>query len=70
VCDRFAVPLAAAAMQFPLAHPQVAAVIPGMVNAAEAARARENLTRPIPAEFWDALRQARLLHPAAPTPNT
>ena len=70
ICDRFAVPLAAAAMQFPLAHPQVASVIPGMVNAAEAAKARDNLTRPIPAAFWDALRRDGLLYPAAPTPNT
>ena len=68
VCDRFAVPLAAAAMQFPLAHPQVTAVIPGMVNAAEAQAAKANLERAIPAEFWDALRRDGLLHPAAPTP--
>ncbi len=68
VCDRFAVPLSAAAMQFPLAHPQVAAVIPGMVNEAEAAAARANLEYAIPAEFWDALRRDGLLHPSAPTP--
>jgi D-threo-aldose 1-dehydrogenase len=69
VCDRFDVPLAAAAIQFPLAHPQVAAVIPGMVNAEEAAEARENLAWAIPAAFWTALRREGLLHPAAPVPN-
>jgi len=69
VCDRFAVSLAAAAMQFPLAHPQVAAVIPGMVNAAEAEAARANLERTIPPDFWTALRQDGLLHPDAPTPK-
>jgi D-threo-aldose 1-dehydrogenase len=68
VCDRLDVPLAAAAMQFPLAHPQVAAVIPGMVSAAEAQAAKANLEHAIPAEFWEALRQDGLLHPAAPTP--
>jgi D-threo-aldose 1-dehydrogenase len=68
VCDRFAVPLAAAAMQFPLAHPQVAAVIPGMVNAAEAEAAKANLECAIPPDFWTALRQDGLLHPDAPAP--
>lgn len=69
ICDRFDVRLAAAAIQFPLAHPQVAAIIPGMVNAAEAAMARENLAQPIPPAFWAALRREGLLHPAAPVPN-
>src|SRR5665213_928619 len=35
ICDRYDVPLAAAALQFPLAHPQVAAIIPGPRSAAE-----------------------------------
>ena len=35
VCDRHRIPLAAAALQFPLAHPAVAAIIPGPRNADE-----------------------------------
>ena len=35
VCDSHGVPLAAAALQFPLAHPAVAAIIPGPRNADE-----------------------------------
>ena len=35
VCDAHNVPLAAAALQFPLAHPAVCAIIPGPRNAAE-----------------------------------
>ena len=68
VCDSHGVPLAAAALQFPLAHPAVAAIIPGPRTADEF---RTNLTlfqHPIPAALWDDLRQAKLLHPDAPTP--
>ena len=35
VCDRHRVPLAAAALQFPLAHPAVAAIMPGPRNTEE-----------------------------------
>ena len=35
ICDSHNVPLPAAALQFPLAHPAVAAIIPGPRNAAE-----------------------------------
>jgi D-threo-aldose 1-dehydrogenase len=43
VCRQFDVPLPAAALQFPLAHAQIAAVIPGIGNRAEALSAREHL---------------------------
>jgi D-threo-aldose 1-dehydrogenase len=54
ICDAHRVPLVAAALQFPLAHPAVAAIIPGPRNAAE---------------FNANLRQAGLLHPEAPVPR-
>ena len=69
VCDAHKVPLAAAALQFPLAHPVVAAIIPGPRAAAEF---EENLTlirQPIPAALWAELRDKQLLHPEAPTPS-
>jgi D-threo-aldose 1-dehydrogenase len=69
LCDDFGVPLAAAALQFPLAHPQISAVIPGMADPGQARQAAEWLRTPIPAAFWEALRGAGLLHPAAPTPT-
>ena len=69
VCDRHSVPLAAAALQFPLAHPAVAAIIPGPRNAEEFAANLGLLRHPIPAALWADLRQAGLLHPAAPVPN-
>jgi D-threo-aldose 1-dehydrogenase len=68
VCDSHRVPLAAAALQFPLAHPAVAAVIPGPRNVDEFHANVRLLRQPIPAALWDDLRGARLLHPHAPTP--
>jgi D-threo-aldose 1-dehydrogenase len=68
VCDSHGVPLAAAALQFPLAHPAVAAIIPGPRNADELRTNLALFQQPIPAALWDDLRQAKLLHPDAPTP--
>ncbi|HTV45670.1 MAG TPA: aldo/keto reductase [Stellaceae bacterium] len=69
VCDRHRVPLAAAALQFPLAHPAVAAIIPGPRSVAELHANLELLRHPIPAELWVELRDAGLLRPEAPTPR-
>ncbi|WP_145612600.1 aldo/keto reductase [Nitrospirillum amazonense] len=71
-CDRFDVPLAAAALQFPLAHPVVASVIPGMADAAQVAQTRALMDTVIPPELWQILGADGLLHPDAPvpTPNT
>ena len=63
VCDSHGVPLAAAALQFPLAHPAVAAIIPGPRDAAEFRTNLGLFRQPIPAALWDDLRQAKLLHP-------
>jgi D-threo-aldose 1-dehydrogenase len=62
------VPLAAAALQFPLAHPAVAAIIPGPRNADEFRANLDLLRHSIPLALWQDLRQAGLLHPDAPTP--
>ncbi|HTQ35091.1 MAG TPA: aldo/keto reductase [Stellaceae bacterium] len=69
ICDSHNVPLPAAALQFPLAHPAVAAIIPGPRNAAEFTQNLELLRHPIPSALWSDLRQAGLLHPDAPTPS-
>jgi D-threo-aldose 1-dehydrogenase len=68
VCDSHGVPLPAAALQFPLAHPAVAAIIPGPRDAEEFDANVGLLQYPIPAALWDDLRQAKLLHPDVPTP--
>lgn len=69
VCDDHNVALPAAALQFPLAHPQVVAVIPGMNSPAEVSRAREYLNVPIPAAFWQTLRERNLIRADAPIPG-
>ena len=69
VCDRHQVPLAAAALQFPLAHPAVAAIIPGPRSVAEFEANLRLLRYPIPTALWVDLQDAELLHPDAPTPS-
>ncbi len=63
------VPLAAAALQLPLAHPQVASVIPGLGDCREVAETLTLLAAPIPADFWQDLIAAGLLHPECPLPE-
>jgi D-threo-aldose 1-dehydrogenase len=69
VCHEFEVSLPDAALQFPLANPVIASVIPGARTAEEAASHWRTLRTPIPWAFWQALRERGLLHPAAPLPG-
>jgi D-threo-aldose 1-dehydrogenase len=69
VCARHGVPLKAAALQFPLAHPAVAAVIPGARSVAEVEENFRLMGHPIPRDFWAELRAARLLPEEAPVPG-
>jgi D-threo-aldose 1-dehydrogenase len=68
VCARHGVPLRAAALQFPLAHPAVASVLIGMRSAAEAADAVAMATLDLPGALWHDLIKAGLLDPAVPHP--
>jgi D-threo-aldose 1-dehydrogenase len=68
VCDRYAVPLYAAALQFPLAHPAVASVIPGPVTADQARLNAAGVRHPIPPDLWHELTVEGLLRADAPTP--
>ncbi|ESQ90917.1 aldo/keto reductase [Asticcacaulis benevestitus] len=69
VCASHSVPLAAAALQFPLAHPAVACVIPGMADAAQVKANVALFETEIPAALWDDLKSEGLLHDAAPIPK-
>jgi D-threo-aldose 1-dehydrogenase len=69
VCDSHGVPLIAAALQFPLAHPAVAAVLSGPRNVEEMEENSELLRYPIPPGLWADLRNVKLIHPDAPTPS-
>ncbi len=68
VCRKFGVPLRAAALQFPLAHPAIAAIIPGARTEEELNDNFSLLQFPIPNEFWSELKQQRLLPEDCPTP--
>jgi D-threo-aldose 1-dehydrogenase len=69
VCKRHGVELGAAAMQFPLFHPALCAVIPGALSVAEVKQNVGRLSAKIPADLWSELKREKLLDPAAPTPN-
>ena len=68
ICARHGVPLAAAALQFPLAHPAVASVIPGARSAAEMTANIAHMAHPIPAALWADMRHAGLIRADAPVP--
>ena len=68
-CDRLRVPLAAAALQFPLANPVVASVIPGLGNPRHVEQTLDFYRASIPGEFWHDLKTNGLLHPDAPIPT-
>lgn len=68
ICDRHDVELPAAAIQFPLAHPAVCTVIPGLGAPERVAQALHYLAAPIPAAFWDDLKAAGLLDIECLTP--
>lgn len=62
------VSMKAAGLQFALAHPAVAAVIPGASRPGRIAEDRAALAETVPAGFWRDLRAAGLVNPAAPLP--
>jgi D-threo-aldose 1-dehydrogenase len=69
VCRRHGVALAAAALQFPLAHPAISTLIPGAASRAEVMQNAGHLRAGIPADLWAELRHEGLLHPQAPVPD-
>ncbi|MDF7774095.1 aldo/keto reductase [Sphingomonas sp. AOB5] len=68
-CVRHGVSLAAAALQFPLAHPLVASVIPGLASPKEVQETVTRYSTPIPPALWEDLKAQGLLHPHAPIPQ-
>ena len=68
ICGRHEVPLRAAAMQFALAHPIVAAIIPGAHEPAHVQSNAELLEHSIPAEMWAELKSEGLVRQDAPVP--
>lgn len=69
VCARHGVPLAAAALQFPLVHQLVASVIPGLDSPERVAQTCALYRHPIPAVLWQELRHEKLVREDAPIPG-
>jgi D-threo-aldose 1-dehydrogenase len=68
VCRRHGVPIGAAALQFPLAHPAVSSVIPGADSAEQVRTNLQWMRIAIPPALWDALKAEKLVRRDAPTP--
>lgn len=68
VCQAHHVDLAAAALQFPLAHPVVKSILPGPRSPTEIQQISDWWHQPIPTSFWTDLQSQGLLHPDAPIP--
>lgn len=68
LCGEFDIPMAAAALQFPLAHPAVASVIPGIGKVNRIDQTLSLFESEIPDEFWQALSDRGLIRDDAPTP--
>ena len=68
VCKRHQVPIAAAALQFPLGNPSVSSVIPGAVKPEEVERNMALMRTAIPADLWAELKHEGLMPENAPVP--
>ena len=68
IADRYGISMKAAGLQFSLANPAVAAVIPGASRPSRIDEDRAGLQEYVPADFWRELRDAGLIDPAAPLP--
>ncbi|MDM9621993.1 aldo/keto reductase [Rhizobium sp. S96] len=68
IADRYRISMKAAGLQFTLANPAVAAVIPGASRPARIAEDGAALGETIPTDFWRELRDGGLVDPAAPLP--
>jgi D-threo-aldose 1-dehydrogenase len=68
LADRYGVSMKSAGLQFALAHPAVAAVIPGASQPSRIAEDRAALNASVPGDFWRELRAQGLVQANAPLP--
>ena len=68
ICGRHGVPLAAAALQFALAHPAVSHALIGTSRPERIDANAAALVHVVPADLWTELQMEGLLRPDAPTP--
>ncbi|CAG4889970.1 aldo/keto reductase [Paraburkholderia saeva] len=69
VCDRFGIPLSAAALQFPYAHPAVKSIVTGARSPDEMIDNARGFALPIPPAFWGELKALGLIDQWAPVPG-
>ena len=69
IADAYSVSMKAAGLQFALAHPAVAAVIPGASRPGRIAEDRSAFGEIIPDAFWREMRRSELVNSAAPLPG-
>ena len=69
ICASHGVPLQAAALQFPMHHPLVIAVIPGAYQPRNIYDNLANFQRPIPPSLWSDLKAEGLVRKDAPIPG-
>ncbi len=69
VCARHEISVAAAALQFPLGHPAVVAVIPGALSAEQVRKNAALFATVVPGVVWEELKSERLLRTDAPVPS-
>ena len=69
VCAAHDVPLKAAALQFPRAHPAVAGVVAGARSIEELDENLAMAALPLPGALWRDLRAQKLIDPSAPLPG-
>ncbi|MBS0444391.1 MAG: aldo/keto reductase [Proteobacteria bacterium] len=67
ICARHGTSIRRAALQFAMLHPAVVSVVLGAVKPEEAAANAADAEKKLPAQFWNELKSAGLLDPAAPT---
>lgn len=68
-CREYQVPLPAAALQFPLAHPAVLSVVAGVRHPGQLQQNIAWFEQPIPPGLWATLRERGLLEADAPSPG-
>lgn len=69
LCDKYGVPLKAAALQFVFAHPAVISTIPGARSPEEVVENFQMMKTKIPSRLWDELKNEKLISQNSPVPG-
>ncbi len=69
ICALHEIPMQAAALQFPLAHPMVHSILVKAASAKTGTMIKKWSEQPIADSFWDDLKLGGVMHEEAPTPS-